>query len=320
MGGYAAFVWPAYAVAVAVLGGLAWHSWRPIGPARRARRARQRPQRQPGGADDAQAAAAGRARARHVRCSPRRPRWCWSRSTTISCSSTARAIWPESRSAPDRRIRIGGLVEPQSLSRVSRTGAGSISASPTARATSRSSMTACCRTCSARARASSPREGCAPDGVFAATQRARQARREIHAARSRRRAEKSRALAGRRRRAAAATRDPAERQPADSRRHPPNSLPARPVWVRSLPRRKFPLVWQRKSTPANPCEGIPLSPPRLPTKIVGTQGGGTPSIRSRRRRSASLSPPRTGPRALPPDRTGSARARGAVPPCERGSS
>jgi heme exporter protein D len=28
MGGYAAFVWPAYAVAVAVLGGLAWHSWR----------------------------------------------------------------------------------------------------------------------------------------------------------------------------------------------------------------------------------------------------------------------------------------------------
>ena len=28
MGGYAAFVWPAYAVAGAVLGGLAWHSWR----------------------------------------------------------------------------------------------------------------------------------------------------------------------------------------------------------------------------------------------------------------------------------------------------
>jgi len=28
MGGYAAFVWPAYGVAVAVLGGLAWHSWR----------------------------------------------------------------------------------------------------------------------------------------------------------------------------------------------------------------------------------------------------------------------------------------------------
>ncbi|MGE0258302.1 MAG: heme exporter protein CcmD [Alphaproteobacteria bacterium] len=28
MGGYAAFVWPAYAVAAAVLGGLAWHSWR----------------------------------------------------------------------------------------------------------------------------------------------------------------------------------------------------------------------------------------------------------------------------------------------------
>jgi heme exporter protein D len=27
MGGYAWFVWPAYAVAVAVLGGLAIHSW-----------------------------------------------------------------------------------------------------------------------------------------------------------------------------------------------------------------------------------------------------------------------------------------------------
>jgi heme exporter protein D len=28
MGGYAAFVWPAYGVTLAVLGGLAWHSWR----------------------------------------------------------------------------------------------------------------------------------------------------------------------------------------------------------------------------------------------------------------------------------------------------
>jgi heme exporter protein D len=28
MGGYAPFVWPAYAVAGVVLGGLAWHSWR----------------------------------------------------------------------------------------------------------------------------------------------------------------------------------------------------------------------------------------------------------------------------------------------------
>ena len=28
MGGYAAFVWPAYGVALAVLGGMAWHSWR----------------------------------------------------------------------------------------------------------------------------------------------------------------------------------------------------------------------------------------------------------------------------------------------------
>ena len=28
MGGYAAFVWPAYGLAGAVLGGLAWQSWR----------------------------------------------------------------------------------------------------------------------------------------------------------------------------------------------------------------------------------------------------------------------------------------------------
>jgi heme exporter protein D len=28
MGGYAAFVWPAYGVALTVLGGLAWQSWR----------------------------------------------------------------------------------------------------------------------------------------------------------------------------------------------------------------------------------------------------------------------------------------------------
>jgi heme exporter protein D len=28
MGGYAAFVWPAYAIAAAVLGGLVIHSWR----------------------------------------------------------------------------------------------------------------------------------------------------------------------------------------------------------------------------------------------------------------------------------------------------
>ena len=28
MGGYAAFVWPAYGLALAVLGGFAWHSWR----------------------------------------------------------------------------------------------------------------------------------------------------------------------------------------------------------------------------------------------------------------------------------------------------
>ena len=28
MGGYAIYVWPAYALAATVLGGLAWHTWR----------------------------------------------------------------------------------------------------------------------------------------------------------------------------------------------------------------------------------------------------------------------------------------------------
>ena len=28
MGGYAAFVWPAYAVATIAIGGISWHSWR----------------------------------------------------------------------------------------------------------------------------------------------------------------------------------------------------------------------------------------------------------------------------------------------------
>jgi len=28
MGGYAAFVWPAYGVALAVLGGMTWQAWR----------------------------------------------------------------------------------------------------------------------------------------------------------------------------------------------------------------------------------------------------------------------------------------------------
>ena len=94
--------------------------------------------------------------------------------------------------APDRRIRIGGLVEAQSLKRLRRA-AASRSASPTARTMWSSSMTAFCRICSARGRASSPRANCAPTACFVATQCARQARREIHAARSRRRAEEERA-------------------------------------------------------------------------------------------------------------------------------
>ncbi|HJU14933.1 MAG TPA: heme exporter protein CcmD [Stellaceae bacterium] len=36
MGGYAAFVWPAYGVAAAVLGGLTAHSWRRYRASRRA--------------------------------------------------------------------------------------------------------------------------------------------------------------------------------------------------------------------------------------------------------------------------------------------
>jgi len=38
MGGYAAFVWPAYAIAVAVLGGLAAQSWRRYRASQRALR------------------------------------------------------------------------------------------------------------------------------------------------------------------------------------------------------------------------------------------------------------------------------------------
>ena len=36
MGGYAAYVWPAYAIAAIVLGGLAWQSWRARARARAA--------------------------------------------------------------------------------------------------------------------------------------------------------------------------------------------------------------------------------------------------------------------------------------------
>jgi heme exporter protein D len=43
MGGYAWFVWPAYAVAVAVLGGLAVHSWQRYSASRDALARLQRP-------------------------------------------------------------------------------------------------------------------------------------------------------------------------------------------------------------------------------------------------------------------------------------
>jgi heme exporter protein D len=43
MGGYAAFVWPAYAVAVIVLGGLAAMSWRRYRAVRRELDAARRP-------------------------------------------------------------------------------------------------------------------------------------------------------------------------------------------------------------------------------------------------------------------------------------
>ena len=63
--------------------------------------------------------------------------------------------------AADRRMRIGGLVEAQSLSRAPLTGAASRSASPMARTMSPSSIRACFPTCFARGRAPSPRASCA---------------------------------------------------------------------------------------------------------------------------------------------------------------
>jgi heme exporter protein D len=46
MGGYAAFVWPAYGVAVAILGGIALQSWRRYRASRRALDRLQGPSRQ----------------------------------------------------------------------------------------------------------------------------------------------------------------------------------------------------------------------------------------------------------------------------------
>ncbi len=69
---------------------------------------------------------------------------------------------------PGRRIRIGGLVEKHSLVREAdghRVGFRVTDG----KTDSRSSMTACCPICSAKGRASSPRAGCARDGVFVAT-------------------------------------------------------------------------------------------------------------------------------------------------------
>ena len=167
MGGYAGFVWPAYGFAAAVLGGLALYSWRQ----HRAQRGRSRPAAAaaPVRADDPQAAAPSGAGRRAGRCSARRPLWCWPRSTTTSCSSTARASLRRKTIGPDRRIRIGGLVETAKPASNWPAGRASRSASPTARPNSRSSMTACCPTCSARGRGSSPRGGCGRDGVFAAS-------------------------------------------------------------------------------------------------------------------------------------------------------
>ena len=144
-----------------------------------------------GRGDDPQAAAAARARVGMIAARPRRPRWCWPRSTTISCSSTARASWPAKAigaGAPHPHRRAGRSAKPV---RAGRTGAASLSASPTARPT-----------------VAVVYDGVLPDlfregqGVVAEGrlrrgrrvrrhQRARQARREIHAARGRRRAEES---------------------------------------------------------------------------------------------------------------------------------
>ena len=69
---------------------------------------------------------------------------------------------------PDRRIRIGGLVEAQSL-QDERRPRRRVPRHRRQERLRRSSMTAFCRTCSARGRASSPRANCAADGVFVAS-------------------------------------------------------------------------------------------------------------------------------------------------------
>ena len=168
---------------------------------------------------------------------------------------------------PDRRIRIGGLVEPQSLRRQA------------------DGRDIDFRVTDGKTTVAVVYDGVLPDlfregqgvvaegrlrrdGVFRRDQRPRQARREIHAARGRRRAEEGRALAGRRH----------ARSRAGHRRDPLSRT------ARLTPFRL------RPSTIAAYDRGFL-------TKIVGTHGGGTPSIRSRRRRSASLSPRREPDRA-----------------------
>ena len=115
MGGYAVFVWPAYGLTFAVLGGLALNSWRRYraqpSPARSAAAAIR------GRGDDPQAAAARAAGARHDARSAARRRWCSARSADNLVFFYSPSDLKTEAIAADRPVRIGGLVERRSVTR-----------------------------------------------------------------------------------------------------------------------------------------------------------------------------------------------------------
>ena len=194
MGGYAAFVWPAYGVALAVLGGLASS---PGGVTVRASDALERLQQR--GRSQAMTrkqqrlgllalgmAALGGATALVLVAFNDNLVFFYSPSEL-----KAKAV------AADRRVRIGGLVEAQSLSRGRRRPQRLVSRHRR-RERRRGRLSGLLPDLFREGQGVVAEGKLGPDGVFAAIERAGQARRELHAARSRRRAEAERALAGRR--------------------------------------------------------------------------------------------------------------------------
>ncbi len=192
MGGYAAFVWPAYGVVLIVLGGLSLAFL--AAPPDECRRPR-----------------AAAARAWYPTVTRKQQRLSLlALGMAALAGATALVLVAFSDNlvffyspselktkavAPGRRVRIGGLVEDGSVLRGHRRPPRSCSALPMAQPTSPSSTRGFCPTCFARGRAWSPREACGPT-AFSPHDSARQARRKLHAARGRRRIEEERALAG----------------------------------------------------------------------------------------------------------------------------